>query len=130
MLWTTITTTTTTKRQKKNVMEFSWVSMLRTPLVSTRMQLIPGLAQWVKDLVWLWLWCRPSAAAPIRPLAWERPSVLKSKKKKKRICLQRLGSQLWLRSDPRGVHMPQVWPLKKKQQPIREMEGCGDGGKA
>ena len=25
------------------------------------------------DLVWLWLWCRPTAAAPIRPLAWELP---------------------------------------------------------
>jgi len=26
---------------------------------------IPGLAQWVKDLAWLWLWCRPAAVAPI-----------------------------------------------------------------
>ena len=34
---------------------------------------IPGLAQWVKNLVLLWLWCRPAAAAPIRPLAWEPP---------------------------------------------------------
>ena len=34
---------------------------------------IPGLAQWVKDLAWLWLWCRPEAVAPIRPLAWEPP---------------------------------------------------------
>ena len=50
---------------------------------------IPGPAQWVKgsgvavscgvdrrcgsDLVSLWLWCRPAAAAPIRPLAWEPP---------------------------------------------------------
>ena len=41
---------------------------------------IPGLAQWVRDLVWcgvgcrcgsdpelLWLWCRPAAVALIRP---------------------------------------------------------------
>ena len=45
--------------------------------------LIPGLAQWVKelwcrlqmqlDLALLWLWCRPAAEAPIRPLAWEPP---------------------------------------------------------
>ena len=50
---------------------------------------IPGLAQWVKDLelsvsygvghrcssdlALLWLWCRPVAVAPIRPLAWELP---------------------------------------------------------
>ena len=89
MLWTTITTTTTTKRQKKNVMEFSWVSMLRTPLVSTRMQLIPGLAQWVKDLVWLWLWCRPPPAAPIPPLALELPYAdgVASKKGREKILL-------------------------------------------
>ena len=35
--------------------------------------LIPGLAQWVKDLVLLWLWCRPAATTLIRPLAWEPP---------------------------------------------------------
>ena len=39
------------------------------------------------DLGLLWLWCRPAAAAPTRPLAWEPPyvagSALKEKKKKK-----------------------------------------------
>jgi len=48
---------------------------------------IPGLAQWVKDLTLLWMWRRPAAVAPIRPLAWEPPyavdTALKSKKKKK-----------------------------------------------
>ena len=34
---------------------------------------VPGLAQWVKDPVWLWLWGRPAATAPIQPLAWEPP---------------------------------------------------------
>ena len=48
---------------------------------------IPGLTQWVKavtmscgvgrrcgsDPALLWLWCRPAAAAPIRPIAWEPP---------------------------------------------------------
>ena len=34
---------------------------------------IPGLAQWVKDLVLLWLWCRLAATALIQPLAWEPP---------------------------------------------------------
>ena len=51
---------------------------------------IPGLAQWVKDPsrgavscgvgrrlssdpTLLWLWRRPTATAPIRPLAWEPP---------------------------------------------------------
>ena len=60
---------------------------------------IPGLFQWVKgssigtscsvgqrhgwDLALLWLWRRPEATAPIRPLAWELPyatgAALKSK---------------------------------------------------
>ena len=35
--------------------------------------LIPSLAQWVKDPELSWLWCRPAAEAPIRPLAWELP---------------------------------------------------------
>ena len=39
---------------------------------------IPGLAQQVKDLVllWLWLWYRLAAVAPIRPLAWEPPCAV------------------------------------------------------
>jgi len=35
--------------------------------------LIPGLAQWVKDLMLQWLWCRPAAIALIPPLAQELP---------------------------------------------------------
>ena len=35
--------------------------------------LIPGLVQWVKDPVWLWLWRRLAAPALIGPLAWELP---------------------------------------------------------
>ena len=34
---------------------------------------IPSPAQWVKDPALLWLWCRPAATAPIRPLVWEPP---------------------------------------------------------
>ena len=33
----------------------------------------PGLAQWIRDLVLLWLWCRQAAVALIHPLAWELP---------------------------------------------------------
>ena len=49
--------------------------------------LIPGLAQLVKDLALLWLLCRPAAAAPIHPLAWELPG------KKKLVCS--LGLAVW-----------------------------------
>ena len=37
------------------------------------MSLIPGLTQWVKDLVWLWLEHKLEATAPIWPLARELP---------------------------------------------------------
>ena len=43
---------------------------------------IPGLAQWVKDLAWLWY--RPAATVPIRPLAWELPQTMGAALKKKK----------------------------------------------
>ena len=50
--------------------------------------LIPGLAQWVKDLALLWLWCRLTATAPTGPLAWELPyatgTALKRKKRRRK----------------------------------------------
>ena len=43
------------------------------------------------DPVWLWLWCRPAAAALIHSLAWEFPyamgAALKRPKKKKKFKL-------------------------------------------
>ena len=47
------------------------------------------------DLSLLWLWRRPAAAAPIRPLAWEPPYAegvtlktrQKKKKKKEYVCV-------------------------------------------
>ena len=68
---------------------------------------IPGLAQWVKgsgiavscgvgrrrgsDLASLWLWYRPAAVAPIRPLAWELPYAADTslKKPKKKIIIKK-----------------------------------------
>ena len=36
-----------------------------------------------------WLWCRPAAVAPIRPLAWEHPyAVGAALKKKKKVPKQ------------------------------------------
>ena len=50
---------------------------------------IPSLAQWVEDPELLWLWCRPTATALIRPLAWEPPyaaraAIEKAKRQKKK----------------------------------------------
>ena len=40
------------------------------------------------DVALLWLWCRPAATAPIRPLAWEPPyavgAALKRQKTKQK----------------------------------------------
>ena len=53
---------------------------------------IPSLAQWVKDLALLWLWCRPVSTALIRPVAWEPPYATgaalerQKRKRKKRDC--------------------------------------------
>ena len=44
---------------------------------------IPGLAQWVKDLALLWLWCRLAAIAPIQLLAWELPYAVSADLKTK-----------------------------------------------
>ena len=53
--------------------------------------LIPGLAQWVKDPVLLWLWRRRAAAALIRPLAWELPCAKRPKKKKNGVPIVAQG---------------------------------------
>ena len=45
--------------------------------------LIPGLTQWGKDPVLLWLWCRPAAVAPIQPLTWVPPYAIGMALKKK-----------------------------------------------
>ena len=54
-----------------------------------RVPSISVLAQWVKDLVVLWLWCRPAAVVLIRPLAWEPPyamgAALKGKNKQTKL---------------------------------------------
>ena len=39
------------------------------------------------DSALLWLWCRPEATAPIRPLAWELPYAMGVALKKKRKAL-------------------------------------------
>ena len=61
-----------------------WLSVFRTRYgVHEDAGLIPGLAQGVKDLVLLWLWCRLAATAPIPPLSQEllyaAPAAIKRK---------------------------------------------------
>ena len=35
------------------------------------------------DLMWLWLWHRPAATAPIQPLVWEPPYTMGAALKRK-----------------------------------------------
>ena len=60
---------------------------------------IPGLAQWVKDLALLRLWCRLAAEALFQPLAWELPyasgAALKKQRKTKRL--------MWCPHEPMSV---------------------------
>ena len=72
---------------KRHWQEFpSWLSRAESDYTHEDTGSISGLVQWVKDLALLWLWCRLTATAPIRPLAWKLPYVtgatLKKKKKK------------------------------------------------
>jgi len=49
------------------------------------------------DSALLWLWFRPAATAPIRPLAWEPPyamgAALKRQKKKKQLLLLTISQE-------------------------------------
>ena len=45
--------------------------------------LIPGLAQWVKDMAFLWLWSRLLTTAPNGPLAWVPPYAVGEPPQKK-----------------------------------------------
>ena len=56
------------------------------------------------DLALLWLWHRPAATAPIRPLAWEPPYAVRAaqemakrpkKKKKKKKKNPQIPKQVW-----------------------------------
>ena len=51
------------------------------------------------DPVWLWLWHRPAAGAPIQPLAWEPPyavdAALKRQKKEIAVCPKQICLRLY-----------------------------------
>ena len=60
------------------------------------------------DLVLLWLWHKPAAEAPIRPLAWELPyaaDALKNKRTKKQTKMQ--ASKHW-DTEHRSKSYPQL----------------------
>ena len=121
---------------------------------------IPGFSQWLKDpalpwamvgprcgldLVLLWLWHRPAAVAPIRPLAWEPPyatgSALKKtksqkkKKKKKDTCTPMFIVALFtmakmrkpLKCPSTDDWIKKMWPaiMEKIKIIINEKKRCG-----
>ena len=83
--------------------------------------LIPGLAQWVKDLAWLWLWWWLVVTAPVGPLAWERPYAVgmalkrqKTKKKKKGSTKREVPSNKCLPQKTRKIsNKPPKQPPKR-----------------
>ena len=52
------------------------------------------------DLAFLWLWCRPAAAARIRPLAWEPPyavgAALQKAERPKKKKKERKPMETWI----------------------------------
>ena len=78
--------------------------------------LITCLTQWVKNLAWLWLWCRPAATALLPPLAWELPCAAgaalkrqKTKKKKKKICMSPNMDETRMNTAVPPPHFPCGW---------------------
>ena len=73
--------------------------------------LIPGLAQWVKDLALLWLWHRLVARVQIGPLVWEplyvMGAALKRQKDKKRSGL---CTKLQEKKPGRTVSTKEIYP--------------------
>ena len=103
--------------------------------------LIPGLAQWVKDpalpwaMVWvrrgsdpvlLWLWCRPVAIAPIRPLAWELPNAVGAALKRQKNTIERERQTLYDITRMWNLKHGTNDPIYKQKQTHRHREQtCG-----
>ena len=77
-------------KKKKKIFRSSCCGTVETNLTRNHKVVgsIPGLAQWVKDPVLLWLWCKPAAVALIRPLAWDSPHAVGVDLKKKKKILR------------------------------------------
>ena len=73
---------------------------------------IPGLAQWVKDPVLLWLWCRLAATAPNQPQDWEPPyatgTALKRQKRQKKKKRKELHKYLGIKDHVYTDHLENV----------------------
>ena len=68
------------------------------------------------DPAWLWLWCRPAAAALIEPLSWEPPcatgAALKKKQKfKKRMIEFNRALGMATGSSCLEIILPSLWPV-------------------
>ena len=61
------------------------------------------------DPTLLWLWCRPAAAAPVQPLAWELPYAAGTALKKKEKCGVPVMAQ-WLTNPTRNHEVAGLTP--------------------
>ena len=85
--------------------------------------LIPGLVHWVKDLVLLWLWCRPAAAVLIRPQGWGLPCA-------SGVALKRKDNNNKLKDSKISSHQQRFVRTDISRQPTQRSRLCKCGVKA
>ena len=68
----------------------------------------------------LWLWRKPAAIAPIRPLAWEHPYATSAGPKKQKTNKQKTESFLFLK--PNFVYEIQIHRVDLKQNKNKKQQ--------
>ena len=85
-----------------------WLSRFKNPIsIHEDVGSTPVPAQWAKDLVFLWLWCRPQLQFQFDPWPQELPYAAGAAFKKEKERKKKKKSQAW---NP-GFAISELWVL-------------------